>query len=46
MGHAANGGRKAVPAMLPVAEHLGGPMIDARADGSEPRTHLSVSVEG
>jgi hypothetical protein len=36
----------AVLAALPVAEHLAGSMIDAAADGFEPRTRLSVSVEG
>jgi hypothetical protein len=46
MGPRANGSRKAVLTVLPVAEHLGGSMIDAGADGSEPRTGLSVSVEG
>jgi hypothetical protein len=45
-GHGARGSWKAGLAVLPVAEPLGGSMIDAPADGSEPRTRLSVSIEG
>jgi hypothetical protein len=45
-GHGGRGSWKAGLAVLPVAEPLGGSMIDAPADGSEPRTRLSVSVEG